>query len=50
MWKIESCEWKLGDIVTGDESWLYYRKIPSKQDSKARVSKGNYPPTEVRRQ
>ena len=48
--KIESCTWKLVDIVIGDESWLYHRKIPSKQDSKAWISKGNYPPTEVRRQ
>ena len=39
-----------GDIVTGDESWFYHHKIPSKDDSKAWVSKGNYPPTEVRRQ
>ena len=36
--------------MTGDESWFYHRKIPSKQDSKAWLSNGNFPPTEVRRQ
>ena len=48
--KIESCAWKLGDKMTGDESWFHHRKIPSKQDSKKWVSRGNYLPTEVRRQ
>jgi histone-lysine N-methyltransferase SETMAR len=48
--KIESGVWKLCDIVTGDESWFYHRKIPSKQESKAWVAKGTCPPTEVRRQ
>ncbi|CAF1537338.1 unnamed protein product [Adineta ricciae] len=38
------------DIVTGDESWFYYRKIKSKEASKAWLSKGQCPPTEVRRQ
>ncbi|CAF2997199.1 unnamed protein product [Rotaria sp. Silwood2] len=48
--KFESGAWKLGDIVTGDESWFYHRKIKSKQESKAWVAKGQSPPTEVRRQ
>ncbi|CAF4050273.1 unnamed protein product, partial [Rotaria sp. Silwood1] len=30
--KIESGAWKLCDIVTGDESWFYHRKIKSKQE------------------
>ncbi|CAF1316643.1 unnamed protein product [Rotaria sordida] len=46
----ESGAWKLGDIVIGDESWFYHRKIKSKQESKAWVAKGQNPPTEVRRQ
>ena len=36
--------------MTVDESWFCHGKIPSKQDSKAWVSKGNHLPTEVRRQ
>ena len=36
--------------MTDDESWFYHSKILSKQDSKAWVSKGNYPATEMRRQ
>jgi histone-lysine N-methyltransferase SETMAR len=48
--KIESGEWRLGDIVTGDESWFYHRKIRSKQDSKAWLSADESPPIQVRRQ
>ena len=48
--KFESGAWRLCDIVTGDESWFYHRKIRSKQESKAWVSPGASPPTEVRRQ
>jgi [histone H3]-lysine36 N-dimethyltransferase SETMAR len=48
--KFESGAWRLGDIITGDESWFYHRKIKSKQESKAWLSKGQHPPTEVRRQ
>ena len=36
--------------MTGDESWFYYRKIPSKQDSNPWASKANYPSTEAKRQ
>ena len=48
--KFESGAWRLCDIVTGDESWFYHRKIKSKQESKAWVAKEESPPTEVRRQ
>lgn len=48
--KFESGSWRLCDIVTGDETWIYHRKIKSKQQSKAWVAKGERPPTEVRRQ
>ena len=47
--KFESGAWKLGDIVTGDESWFYHRKVPSKQASKAWVAKGEPRPTVVKR-
>lgn len=48
--KFESGDWRLGDIITGDESWFYHRKIGSKQASKAWVAEGQPPPTLVRRQ
>ncbi|CAF3235036.1 unnamed protein product [Rotaria sp. Silwood2] len=33
--KFESVAWWLCDIVTGDESWFYHRKVESRQQSKA---------------
>jgi histone-lysine N-methyltransferase SETMAR len=48
--KFENGTWRLCDIVTGDESWFYHRKIKSREASKAWLSKGQHPPTEVRRQ
>lgn len=48
--KLEGGTWRLCDIITGDESWFYHRKIQSKQGSKVWLSKGQHPPTEVRRQ
>ena len=48
--KFEGGTWRLYDIVTGDETWIYHRKIKSKQDSKAWIAKEESPPTEVRRQ
>ncbi len=48
--KLDSGSWRLCDIVTGDETWIYHRKIKSKQQSKAWIAKGDSPPTEVRRQ
>ncbi|CAF5081591.1 unnamed protein product [Rotaria sp. Silwood1] len=46
----ESGAWPLCDIVLGDESWFYHRKIKSKQESKAWVAKEESASTEVRRQ
>ncbi|CAF4973243.1 unnamed protein product [Rotaria sp. Silwood1] len=43
----ESGAWPLCDIVLGDESWFYHRKIKSKQESKAWVAKEESPPTEL---
>jgi hypothetical protein len=48
--KFENGTWRLCDIVTGDESWFYHRKIRSKQESKVWVAQDESPPTEVRRQ
>jgi hypothetical protein len=48
--KIESGAWKLCDIVVGDKSWFYHRRIKSKQELKVWLAKGKNPPTDVRRQ
>ncbi len=47
--KFENGTWRLCDIVTGDESWFYHRKISSKQESQAWVPVGGSPPTVVKR-
>ncbi|CAF1510471.1 unnamed protein product, partial [Rotaria sp. Silwood1] len=46
--KLESGIWRLCDIVTGDETWIYHRKIKSKEQSKAWVTKDESPPTQKR--
>ena len=48
--KLEDGTWRLSDIVTGDETWIYHRRIKSKEESKAWISMGGSPATEVRRQ
>jgi [histone H3]-lysine36 N-dimethyltransferase SETMAR len=48
--KFESGEWRLCDVVTGDETWIYYRNIESKQKSRAWVGQDEAPPTVVKRQ
>ncbi|CAF4483037.1 unnamed protein product, partial [Didymodactylos carnosus] len=48
--KLESGVWRLCDIITGDETWVYHRRIESKQQSKAWIAEGESPPTVVRRQ
>ncbi len=48
--KFENGEWRLCDVVTGDETWVYHRKIGSKQQSEAWIAEGERPPTIVRRQ
>ena len=47
--KIESRDRRLRDIITGDETWIYHRKVKSRQESKAWVASGRSPPTEVKR-
>lgn len=43
---LESGKWRKYDVITGDETWLYLRKIES---SGAWVSEGGSPSSEVRR-
>jgi histone-lysine N-methyltransferase SETMAR len=47
--KLESGQWRLCDIVTADESWIYHRGIGSKQSNMAWCSEGASAPTVVRR-
>ncbi|CAF5028786.1 unnamed protein product, partial [Rotaria sp. Silwood1] len=47
--KLVSGQWRLCDIITGDESWIYHRGIGSKQSNMAWCSEGASPPTVVRR-
>lgn len=47
--KFDSGQWRLCDVMTEDETWIYHRAIPSKQSSKAWVATGKSPPTLVRR-
>ena len=45
----ESNRWRLYDVITGDESWFYHRKISSKQSNASWVSEGEKARTVVRR-
>lgn len=47
--KLKSGEWRLNDIVTGDETWIYHRSIGTKQSNKAWCGQGESPPTVTRR-
>ena len=46
--KFESGTWRLCDVVTDDESWLYHKQIDQKSLSSAWVVRGNPSPTVVR--
>lgn len=46
--KIKENKWRLGDIVTGDESWFYYRQIGRKQANKSWVGEGENQRTVVK--
>ena len=48
--QFESGAWRLCDVITGNETWVYHRKIESKQRSTAWVAHGESRPTVVRRQ
>jgi histone-lysine N-methyltransferase SETMAR len=47
--KIEAGLWRICDILTGDESWIYERIIGRKQSNMAWVAYGTKPPTQVKR-
>ena len=38
--KFEEGTWRLCDVVTGDESWFYWRQVGKKQSSKSWVAVG----------
>ena len=46
--KIESGKWRLCDIITGDESWFYWRQIGKKQSNASWVAEGEKPRVIVR--
>lgn len=46
---IRSGSWRLGDIVTGDETWIYFRQIGRKASHACWISEGQSPPTIARR-
>ena len=47
--KLKSGEWRICDIITGDESWFYHRQIGKKQSNKSWVADGQPPRTVVKR-
>lgn len=47
---IEAGRFRLCDIITGDESWFYHRKLAHKQNNKSWVGEGETPRTFVRRE
>jgi histone-lysine N-methyltransferase SETMAR len=44
--KLKSRTWRMCDVVTGDETWIYHRAI---DDSQSWVAEGEIPSTAVRR-
>ena len=46
--KIESGRWRLCDIITGDESWFYWRQIGKKQSNASWVAEDEKPIIVVR--
>jgi histone-lysine N-methyltransferase SETMAR len=46
---LETQRWRLCDIVTGDESWIYHRKIGNKASNSSWAPKGQSPQTVVKR-
>ena len=46
--KFESGEWRLYDVVTGDESWFYHYQVGRKQSNKSWLAPGESPRTVVR--
>jgi hypothetical protein len=46
--KFKGNQWRLCDVITGDESWFYWRKIGRKQTNASWVAEGEHPRTIVR--
>lgn len=47
--KLESGQWRMYDIITGDETWIYHRAIQSKQSNMTWCDEDTAPTTVVRR-
>jgi len=47
--KFQSGSWRTSDIITGDETWVYYRQLGRKASNAHWVGKGQSPKTVVRR-
>ena len=47
--KFEQGVWRLCDVVTGDESWVFHKQIGRKSSNAAWVARGDPLPTMVRR-
>jgi histone-lysine N-methyltransferase SETMAR len=47
--KFKSNEWRLCEIITGDESWFYHRQIGKKQSNSSWLANGESPRTVVKR-
>ena len=48
--KLKSGEWRLDQIITGDECWIYHKKIHKRQESSTWKRRGEPPDAVVRRQ
>jgi histone-lysine N-methyltransferase SETMAR len=47
--KFQNGSWRLCDIITGDETWIYHRQIHHKSKNASWVGEGESPTTVVRR-
>ena len=47
--KFRAGSWRLCDIITGDETWIYHRQIGHKSTNASWVAEGQSPATIVRR-
>lgn len=47
--QFEEGKWRLCDVVTGDESWVYHRHIGTNSSTASWTAEGQLPPTQVKR-
>ncbi|CAF5105983.1 unnamed protein product, partial [Rotaria sp. Silwood1] len=47
--KFQTGKWRLSDIITGDETWIYHRQIGQKSSNATWISENELPRTIVRR-